>query len=311
MSPAAYGSSREVTIKPKTVAWWIGIGIFLIIALIVYNSIVVTIPQGHVGVVYDTTRGGILNKELKPGWNTITPFIQRVTVYPTAFRTYTMSQKDEEGARRGDDSVKITTSDNQVMQQDISVTYRILGGWAPKIFDNFKGADIEHIEDSFIRRSIITACDTESGTQFTILEAYGAKKPQFSKRITEELNKLLKIQGFEVVAVNLGESYLDSPEVKRAIEAPLKAQAASKEAEAQLAMKEAQAKQLVIEAEAYAKATKIKAEADAYANQKQTSTLSPLLVEKMRIEKLNPNVEVIYLPNNASIVTGMPGLTGK
>jgi regulator of protease activity HflC (stomatin/prohibitin superfamily) len=191
--------------------------------------------------------------------------------------------------------------------QDLSVTYQIIPDWPAKIFSNFKGAKIEVIEDSFIRRSIITACDTKAGSQFTILEAYGEKKPIFEKKITEELDKLLQVQGFKVVTVNLGEGYLESASVKRAIEAPLKAQAASKEAEAQLALKQAQAQQKIITAEAEAKARIIRAESIKKEQELTTSSLTPAILEKMRIEKFNPNVQVIYIPADTKILTGLPG----
>lgn len=286
----------------------IGIGVIVIFGLIVFFATVKTIPQGYVGIVYDKASGGVTSHELHPGWNIIVPFVQTITAYPTAFRTYTMSQAYGEGARQGDDSIKITTADNQTLHQDLSVTYQIRPNWAHKIFSNFKGASIEFIEDTYIRRSIITAASTKAGSQFAILDAYGTKKPQFEDLIFRELDKLLQPQGFQVIAVNLGEGHIDDA-VKQSIEAPLRAQALTKEAEAQLNMKRAQAEQKIIEAEADAKSRLIRAEAEAKANQMLAQSLSPLLVEKIKIEKLNPNVQVIYVPSNGNMFFGLPNNT--
>lgn len=282
----------------------IGLCAVLVLFIIIWGAFIVTIPNGYVGIIYDASRGGVLDKDLTPGWHSKNPFTQTITEYPTAFRTYTMSRKAEEGARNGDDSIKVTTSDNQVLYQDVSVTYRIIPGKGQMIYRDFKGASIETIEDSFIRRSIITAVATKAGPSYAILDAYGAKKNAFEKDIITELDGILKAEGFEVVTVNLGEGHVDNT-VKEAIEKPLRAQTEAKEAEAQLATKQAQAQQQVINAQAYSDALKIKSIAEADANKRLSESLTPLLVDKMRIEKLNPNVQVMYVPSTANIFTGL------
>lgn len=108
----------------------------------------------------------------------------------------------------------------------------------------------------------------------------------------------------------LSEGYIDES-VKTSIEAPLRAQAATKEAEADLLKKQVQAKQKVVDAEADAQALTIRAEAEAKANRIVAQSLTGELVQLRSIEKLNPNVQVMYVPNNTTLVQGMPGLTGK
>jgi regulator of protease activity HflC (stomatin/prohibitin superfamily) len=72
-------------------------------------------------------------------------------------------------------------------------------------------------------------------------------------------------------------------------------------------MKAAQAKQQVIEAQAYADAMTIRSKAEAEANQRIAASLTPALIEKMRIEKLNPQVKMV-VPSDSRLIMGLDKL---
>ena len=300
---------KKVDFKPQDFKKWVGkisIVVGLLLLVLIFNAFVVTVPKGEVGVIYDKSKGGVLReRELKQGWNFKTPFIQQVTTYPVSFRTYTLSAILDEGNKQGDDSVKLTTRDNQNLRQNVSVSYSVIKGRAAEVYDNFKGAEIDQIEGSFVRQAIKTAAGLVS-TQYDILDLYGAKKPEFQERVRAELEKILEPKGFQVVAVNLGEAYLpDSIEAN--IRAKNEAEIARQKAETILRTKEVEAKQKVVDARATADATIIKAKAESEANRLVAQSLTPELVRLRSIEKLNPNVKLI-VPEKSNILMGDKGI---
>jgi len=302
---------KTIDIKPQNLkkhAGKIAIAAGLLLLVLLFNAFVVTVPKGEVGVIYDKSRGGVLKgKELKQGWNIKIPFVQQVTTYPVAFRTYTLSAIADEGNKHGDDSVKLTTQDNQHLRQNLSVSYSVIKGRAAEVYDNFKGAEIEEIEGTFIRQAIKTAAGLVS-TQYDILDLYGAKKPEFQDKVRVGLEKILEPKGFQVVAVNLGEAYLpDSIEAN--IRAKNEAEIARQKAETVLRTKEVEARQKIVDARAAADAAIIKAKAEAEANKLVAQSLTPELVKLRSIEKLNPNVKLI-VPEKSNILMGDKGIFG-
>lgn len=87
--------------------------------------------------------------------------------------------------------------------------------------------------------------------------------------------------------------------LKKAIESTVEAEQNAKRAEAQVKIKLAEADQLVAAAQGIAKANITEAQGEARANRLRQATLTPLLVQKLAIEKLNPNVEVIICDTKA------------
>lgn len=296
-------------LTPQSFKKWVGKAAILaglLMLVLLFNAFVVTVPKGEVGVIYDKSRGGVLRgQELNQGWNVRIPFVQQVTTYPVAFRTYTLSAITDEGNRQGDDSVRLTTKDNQNLRQNLSVSYSVIKGKAAEVYDNFKGAEIEEIEGSFIRQAIKTAAGLVS-TQYDILDLYGAKKPEFQEKVLVQLEKILEPKGFQVVAVNLGEAYLpDSIEAN--IRAKNQAEIARQKAETDLRTKEVEAKQKVVDAKANAESALIKAKAEAEGNRLVSQSLTPELVKLRSIEKLNPNVKLI-VPETSTIMMGDKGI---
>ncbi len=110
---------------------------------------------------------------------------RRVQSYPTALRTYTMVQRAGEGSSSEDDSVDLPTLEGQHIRQDISVTYNTSEEKAAQVFRAFRGADIQDIENSFIRRTFITVAQNVAG-QMSLTEIISSKTNRPPKRHADE-----------------------------------------------------------------------------------------------------------------------------
>jgi prohibitin 1 len=128
------------------------------------------------------------------------------------------------------------------------------------------------------------------------------------ERLTAELAPY-DIKVVDVFVRNLGfsQTYTD------AIERKQKQAQDAQTAQAKVAQVEAEARQKVATAEGEAKANVARARGDATANRLRQKSLTKLLVQQLAIEKLNPNVSVIYcapnvicVPNANVIPTGKP-----
>lgn len=275
----------------KKIAKLIAVGIGAFMGLIVLLSAWVTIPQGTVGVVFDKSRGGILDKTLKEGWHTRVPFTQKITEYPVALRTFNALGIGE-GKDVSSNSLDLPTSEGQHIQQDISIVYNVDPLRASFVFDKFRGADIEDIEATFIRRLVTSVANNVAG-RYSIMEIYGPKKTEVQAEISKQLLPEMERWGFVLDRVNLGASKF--PE---SIEASLQQKVqAQQSAEA--------AKFKLEQAEIDAKSEIAKAKGQATANELVQASLTPKLVNLKWIEKWDGKLPATMLDSKASTMVNL------
>src|SRR5579885_1102894 len=142
------------------------VAIIFIVLLLFFSSYTIISP-GNTGVVFNTWTGSL--RTSPQGLCIRIPFVTQVQSYPTALRTYTMVKRAGEGTEGGDDSIDLPTREGQHIRQDISVTYNTSEDRAAAVFRSFRGADITDIENTFIRRTIITVAQNTAG-QFSLSE---------------------------------------------------------------------------------------------------------------------------------------------
>ena len=171
--------------------------------------------------------------------------------------------------------------------------------------------------DYSLDRSQAVALDRITGGQY-VLRKLDKAVPQITKEVTAQykatefaknreairlemikrLNATLGPIGLTINTVSLTNvDFTDA--LKKAIESTVEAEQNAKRAEAQVKIKLAEADQLVAAAQGIAKANITEAQGEARANRLRQATLTPLLVQKLAIEKLNPNVEVIICDTKA------------
>jgi regulator of protease activity HflC (stomatin/prohibitin superfamily) len=259
------------------------IGFLVVIALVLFFSSYTVINPGNTGVVFNIWTGSLRATPQGIVWRL--PFVTRVQSYPTALRTYTMVERANEGSATGDDSIDLPTLEGQHIRQELTVTYNTSMEQAADVFRAFRGADIEEIEATFIRRTIITTAQNAAG-QMSLSEVISSKRNQLQDLIQKNLTGELAKMGFHLDKVNLGASHLPQS-LETQMQQKMAAQQQAQQAEYELQKQEMLAKAVVAKAQGEALATVVKAKADAEANHLVQSTLTATLIQNKAIEKWN------------------------
>lgn len=256
------------------------------IALVLFISLMSSysvIAPGYSGVIFNIWTGSL--RTVGQGMTIRLPWITKVQSYPTALRTYTMVMRAGEGSASGDDSIDLPTREGQHIRQDISVTYNTSEDKAAQVFRSFRGADIEDIEASFIRRTIITVAQNAAG-QMSLSEIISAKRGELQDTVEKALQVEIGKMGFHLDKVNLGASHLP-PAIEAQMQQKMAAQQQAQQAEYELQKQQTLAKAAFATAEGEAKSILVRAEAQAKANHLLQSSISPTLVQYKSVEKWN------------------------
>lgn len=251
--------------------------------MIAFFSSYSVISPGNTGVIFNVWTGSLRTVPQGMAWRT--PWITQVQSYPTALRTYTMVRRASEGSSAGDDSIDLPTKEGQHITQDISVTYNTSEDQAAQVFKAFRGAEIEDIENTFVRRTIITVAQNTAG-QMSLSEVISAKRNELQDNIQKNLSAEIEKMGFHLDKVNLGASHLPAS-LETQMQQKMAAQQQAQQAEYELQKQQMLAKAEVAKAEGEAQAILVRAKAQAEANRLLQSTLSANLVQSKAIDKWN------------------------
>jgi prohibitin 1 len=245
-------------------------GIGSLILIIFMFASCTTITPGNVGVVFNKMTGSLRTEPQGIVWRI--PFISRVQSYPISLRTYTMVEKETEGRNKGDDSIDLPTAESQHIHQDLSVTYNTSPDQAAEVFRSFRGQDIEEIEETFIRRTVITVAQNISG-QMHLQDVTSTKRNQLQDQIQEKLSLELKKMGFNLDKVNLGAAHLP-PVIEQQLQQKMAAQQLAEQAQFEL-----------LKNQTLAQAAVAKATGERDSNRLLQQSISPELLRLKTIEK--------------------------
>ena len=241
------------------------------------------IAPGYTGVIFNIWTGSLRTAD--QGMVVRIPWITRVQSYPTALRTYTMVARSMEGSSANDDSIDLPTREGQHIRQDISVTYNTTPEKAAQVFRSFRGMDIEDIENTFIRRTIITVAQNAAG-QMSLSELISDKRGILQETITAALATEISKMGFNLDKVNLGASHLPAA-IEAQMQQKMAAQQQAQQADYELQKQQTLAKAAVAQATGEAQSRLVRAEAEAKANHLLQASLTGALVQYKSIEKWN------------------------
>ncbi len=230
------------------------------------------IKPGESGVIFNRLTGSLRTEG--QGAVFTFPFVTSVEAYPTALRTYSMVMRNGEGSSKNDDSIDLPSKEGQHIRQDISITYNTTFDKAAEVFKSFKGEDIDDIEKTYIRRTTITVAQNVAG-QMSLVELISTKREDLQSKLQEVLTIELAKMGFTLDKVNLGAAHLPSS-VEQQMQQKMAAQQDAQRAEYELQKQSTLAKAHIAEAEGIAKANSI-----------LQQSLTPAVLEKMKLEKWN------------------------
>lgn len=269
------------------------VGLLIVIFIIIDG--LVSVPAGHVAVIYDRGRG-VLEEELPEGLHLKIPFWQVSTIFTTKKQVFTMA--GEFYGILDEDAVRGRSKDGQDVTVDVSVTYQVQGTNAPFLLQEF-------LTENGYRETIINPAARsivyDAISKFNALELVSEKRSEFSGLVLESLKEIYgnnKIILHEVFVRNV----TFSPEFSRAIE------------EKQIAEQNIQtAKNRKLEAEQIKEKKIIEAQAEAEAIRLKGETLrqNPQVIQFEFVQKMAPNINWGIMPDGIIPMLNMEGVKEK
>lgn len=243
------------------------------------------VPAGHVGIV--TSFGKVHDTTLHPGLHWNPPFVNSVHLMDSRVQVYTF--ENIEGA----------SSDLQAVAMSGNIQFHLDPALASHIYQT---VGVDYKEKVFIRPA-----DTilKSVTPRYRAQDIVGQRVQIGDLTAQELQAQVAPYGITVDQVNIANIGL-SPEFLQSIEEKVRAEQEAAKERTLVEVSEARAQQRIAEANGNAEAQRINAQGQADANNTLNLSLTPNLIEWQRINKLNPQVQVIYLPSEGQFILPLP-----
>jgi regulator of protease activity HflC (stomatin/prohibitin superfamily) len=160
----------------------------LLLAIIgLFSAALVQIGAGEVGV--KILYGNVQNDVLGSGLHFINPLME-VQKMDIKTQNYTMSAVRDEGAKEGDDAIRVLTSDGLEVVIDLTVLYKVLPTEAPRILRE-TGLDYT---DKIVRPLSRTKI-RDNAVYYDAVSLYSNKRDEFQHRIIESITSEFQHRG--------------------------------------------------------------------------------------------------------------------
>jgi len=287
-------------------------------ALALLSAAIVFVQPDEVAVVVSIlVPGGIRPQPLRAGLHLIVPILENDVKYSTAWQTYTMASRPNEGAHLGDDSIRARTSDGQEVRIDSSIIFRVNAEQVVRLHIDWQARYAEDLVRTVIRSLVRTQV-----SQFKVKEVNSSARKDLETTLDRLLHDQLGTKGL-IVDQFLIRDIAFTPEYAAAVEhkqvslegveqklneAQQIRNLAQGKADADIIAAKAQANKTMIVAQAQADASRITAQAEADSLRVVAASLkpNPELLTYRYIEKISPNIRVMLLPNNAPLLLPLP-----
>jgi regulator of protease activity HflC (stomatin/prohibitin superfamily) len=257
-------------------------GIVVVLIGLVFSSIK-QIEPGMVGV--QKLFGRVDNKVLVSGLNLVNPLVQ-VEVFDIRTQNYTMSSVHDEGAKSGDDAIRVLSADGLEVIVDLTVLYRVLPSEAPRILKEI-GSDYRNT----IVRPICRTKIRDNAVYYDAVALYSTKRDEFQTRIFNSIEKDFKSRG--LVLEQLLVRNLTLPQsVKETIESKINAEQDAQKMTFVLQKEKQEAERKRVEAQGIADYQKILSTG---LSEKQ------LQYEMIKAISTSPNAKLIIMGNNKGL----------
>ncbi|HKB43087.1 MAG TPA: prohibitin family protein [Chitinophagaceae bacterium] len=163
-----------------------GIAAIIILAGVLVKCIV-QIEAGQVGV--KSLFGRVQNDVLPSGLHFINPFVE-VQRLDIKTQNYTMSGIHDEGAKSGDDAIRVLTADGLEVTIDLTVLYKLLPSEAPRLVRE-TGVDYT---DKIVRPLTRTKI-RDNAVYYEAVSLYSNKRDEFQQRIFKSIEDDFRKRG--------------------------------------------------------------------------------------------------------------------
>jgi regulator of protease activity HflC (stomatin/prohibitin superfamily) len=305
---------RASRARPLKGATW------MVIGTVIFSLLLTTVSAGLVflqadqyGIVISALQPtGYRSQPIGPGLHWVVPFLENVQPYSIAKQTYTMATSTGEGQVIGDDSIQARTKDGQQVFIDASVIYSIDPAHLIDLHITWQN----RFEDLVVR-PVARSAIRDAVSQFGVEEIVSTKRAELEQSIRDTISQglasnNLMMDDFLLRNIRFSDEYAAAVEQKQiaeqlALQAKFVVDQKMQEAEQARQVAKGLADAAVIAAKGEADAILLKAQAQAQANDVLSKSLSQELLTYTYINKLAPNVQVMYLPSGTPLL--LPAVT--
>lgn len=239
------------------------------------------IDAGQIGV--KSLFGKIEDDYLSSGLHFINPLVEVRTI-DVKTQNYTMSGVHDEGAKAGDDAIRVLTADGLEVTIDLTVLYRVVPSEGPRLLKETG----EDYNDKIVRPLTRTKI-RDNAVYYDAVSLYSSKRDTFQMRIFNSIEKDFKTRGLILEQLLVRNITLPAS-VKASIESKINAE------------QDAQKMQFVLQKEKQ-EAERKRVEAQGIADyQKIIST--GLSDKQLQYESIKANLELAKSSNAKVIVLG-------
>ncbi len=266
--------------RKAKVAGGIFTGIALIVTLIVVINCMERIPVGYAGVIY-SMNGGVKDNTLSPGYHIIKP-TEHVKCFTTSNEQLLLTKDEREGSE-GDDSFKVSTSDDASIAISFQMSYKFNEAQLVDTYKKFRGMDGEAIVANRVK-SVLKSKVSEVTTDYSMMDIYSGNRSEINSKLTDYLDsRFIKEYGINVLDASIIDVHPDD-QLKEAINNRVTALQKKQQAQAEQETAKVEAETALIKAE-NAAAIKIKeAEAEAESNKLKAASITDELISMKEAE---------------------------
>jgi regulator of protease activity HflC (stomatin/prohibitin superfamily) len=253
----------------------------LVLVMGLLMSCIIQIDAGDVGV--KKLFGQVQNDVLGSGLHFINPLFE-IEKMDVKTQNYTMSGVHDEGARQGDDAIRVLTSDGLEVTIDLTVLYKVLPIEAPNILRE-TGLDYT---DKIVRPLTRTKI-RDNAVYYEAIALYSTKRDEFQQRIFNSIDGDFKKRGLVLEQLLIRNITLPQS-VKTSIEQKISAE------------QDAQKMQFVLQKEKQ-EAERKRVEAQGIADYQHIISES-LTDKQLQYEQIKAMKELAASPNSKMIILG-------
>ena len=215
--------------------------LFIVVGILISSIIQINVGEVGVKVLF----GKVQNDVLGGGLHLVNPLldIERVDIKT---QNYTMSGVNDEGEKKGDDAIKVLTSDGLEVTIDLTVLYRVVASDAPKLL-NETGQDFK---DKIVRPLTRTKI-RDNAVYYQAIELFSNRRDEFQQRIYKSIEENFKQRGLLLEQLLVRNITLPNS-VKASIESKINAEQDAKKMEFVLQKEKQEAERKRVEAQGIA-----------------------------------------------------------
>ena len=285
--------------RKAKVAGGIFTGIALIVTLIVVTICMEKIPVGYAGVIY-SMNGGVKDDTLSPGYHIIKP-TEHVKCFTTSNEQLLLTRDEREGSE-GDDSFKVSTSDDASIAISFQMSYKFDEAQLVGTYKKFRGMDGESIVNNRVK-SVLKSKVSEVTTDYSMMDIYSGNRSEINNKLTEYLDgQFIDAYGIQVLDASVIDVHPDE-QLKEAINNRVTALQKKQQALAEQETAKVEAETALIKAQNEADIKVKEAEAEAKANKLKANSITDELIRMKEAEARLKHGWVTVQSGNAAVVT--------